>query len=184
MKVFIASAANLNISEKYYILADEISEYLAVMGFDLLFGAANYSMMGTCYKRFTKHKRKVYAYTVPKYKKDFGRIPKAKCVLVSDTLLRFKKLYFRSDLIVILPGGIGTLAEFTSAIEEYRASFGNKKIILVNYNNYYDTILEWFKEAERKGFISKGLRDYFDIVTNLDEFKLSVEEYLKENELL
>ena len=129
MKVFIASAANLDLEEKYLELARNVSEVFAKNNFDLLFGAGHYSMMGECYKVFTKFKRKVYAYTVPKWERDFLKLPKAKCVKVSDTLLRFRKLYFRSDVIVILPGGIGTLAEFTCAVEEFRSSGGNKRIV-------------------------------------------------------
>ena len=52
MKVFIASAANLEINKKYLELAASISEVFAKNNFDLLFGAANYSMMGECYKKF------------------------------------------------------------------------------------------------------------------------------------
>jgi len=130
MKVFIASAANLDIDDKYLKVASDVSEVFAKNNFDLLFGAGHYSMMGMCYKMFNKYKRKIYAYTVPKWERDFKKLPKAKCVKVSDTLLRFRKLYFRADIIVILPGGIGTLAEFASAVEEYRTSGGNKRILL------------------------------------------------------
>ena len=180
MKVFIASSASKDIGGKYLDLADEISESLAQKGFDLFFGAANYSMMGVCYKKFSKYKKKIYAYTVPKYKKDLKKLPKAKCVLVPDTLLRFRKLYFRSDLIVILPGGIGTLAEFTSAVEEYRASRGNKKIILVNYNNFYDDLLNWLESCQRKGFVEKDLKECYEVVNNIKEFDQVVTEFLND----
>lgn len=182
MKVFIASSASENIGGKYLDLADELADYLASLGFDLLFGAASYSMMGSCYKKFTSHKRKVYAYTVPKYKKDFKKLPKAKCVLVNDTLLRFKKLYFRSDLIVILPGGIGTLAEFASSVEEYRASKGNKKIILVNYNNFYDNLLDWLKSGQNKGFVEKDLKNCYEVVNNIEEFKKVVTNFMEKSD--
>ena len=102
MKVFIASAANLDIDEKYMNAARDVSEVFAKNNFDLLFGAGYYSMMGECYKIFKKYNRKIYAYTVPKWEKDFKRIPKAKCVKTSDTLLRFRKLYFASDVEPVL----------------------------------------------------------------------------------
>ena len=91
MKVFIASAYSTKL-EEYLNLARDVSLVFAKRNFDLLFGAANESMMGACYKAFIKNNRKVYAYTVPKYEKDFKKIPKAKCIKVKDTLIRFKKL--------------------------------------------------------------------------------------------
>jgi len=176
MKVFIASAANLEIDDKYLEIASEVSEVFASKNYDLLFGAGWYSMMGKCYKTFAKYKRKIYAYTVPRWEKDFKKLPKAKCVRTNDTLLRFKKLYFRADVIVILPGGIGTLAEFASAVEEFRTSGGNKKVILFNYDGFYDGIIKWLKDNIKTGFIKEDLFDCFNIVTNIDELKNIIED--------
>ena len=177
MKVFIASAANLDLEEKYLELARNVSEVFAKNNFDLLFGAGHYSMMGECYKVFTKYKRKVYAYTVPKWERDFEKLPKAKCVKVSDTLLRFRKLYFRSDVIVILPGGIGTLAEFTCAVEEFRSSGGNKRIILYNLDGYYDDVIEWMKKNIETKFFKNDLSDCYQVITNINELESIVENY-------
>ena len=177
MKVFIASAANLDLEEKYLELARNVSEVFAKNNFDLLFGAGHYSMMGECYKTFTKYKRKVYAYTVPKWERDFKKLPKAKCVKVSDTLLRFRKLYFRSDIIVILPGGIGTLAEFTCAIEEFRSSGGNKRIVLYNLDGYYDDVIEWMKKNIETKFFKNDLSDCYQVVSNLKELESIVEKF-------
>ena len=177
MKVFIASAANLDLEEKYLELARNVSEVFAKNNFDLLFGAGHYSMMGECYKVFTKYKRKVYAYTVPKWERDFEKLPKAKCIKVSDTLLRFRKLYFRSDVIVILPGGIGTLAEFTCAVEEFRSSGGNKRIILYNLDGYYDDVIEWMKKNIETKFFKNDLSDCYQVITSLNELESIVENY-------
>ena len=177
MKVFIASAANLDLEEKYLELARNVSEVFAKNNFDLLFGAGHYSMMGECYKVFTKFKRKVYAYTVPKWERDFLKLPKAKCVKVSDTLLRFRKLYFRSDVIVILPGGIGTLAEFTCAVEEFRSSGGNKRIILYNLDGYYDDVILWMKKNIETKFFKNDLSDCYHVITDIKELEGIVENY-------
>ena len=177
MKVFIASAANIDIDEKYLKVASDVSEVFASNNFDLLFGAGYYSMMGECYKVFKKYKRKMYAYTVPKWERDFKRIPKARCVRTSDTLLRFRKLYFRADVIVILPGGIGTLAEFASAVEEYRSSGGDKRIILYNFDGYYDGLINWLKDNIETRFFVDDFSDCFDVVSSIDELKNIVDNY-------
>lgn len=177
MKVFIASAYSTSL-DVFLDLASEVSNVFASKGFDLVFGAANESMMGACYKAFVKHNRKIYAYTVPKYERDFKNIPKAKCYRVKDTLVRFQKMYFMSDYIVILPGGIGTLAELTCAIEEYRASLGNKKIIIVNYEGFYDDIINWMKKNIKTEFISEELFNCFYIAESVSEVEKIVEDNL------
>ena len=179
MKVFIASAANLDLDEKYMALARDVSEVMAKNNFDLLFGAGHYSMMGECYKTFVKYKRKIYAYTVPKWEKDFKKLPKAKCIKVSDTLLRFRKLYFASDIVIVLPGGIGTVAEFTCAVEEYRSSGGNKRIILYNCDGYYDGLINWMKDNIDTKFFKDDLSDCYEIVSSVNELESIVENYKK-----
>lgn len=177
MRVFIASSANETIENKYIDLATDVSTIFATKNFDLMFGAANYSMMGACYKVFVKYKRKIYAYTCPKYERDFKKLKKARCVKVVDTLERFRKLYFRSNIIVILPGGIGSLAEFSSAVEEYRASGGNKRIILFNYEGYYDGLIRWIKDNIDTGFFIDDLSDCYDIVSSIEELEMIVDNY-------
>lgn len=179
MKVFIASAYSTSL-EKYLNLASEVSKVFASRNFDLIFGAANESMMGACYKEFVKYNRKIYAYTVPRYERDFKKIPKAKCFGVKDTLVRFQKMYFKSDFVVILPGGIGTLAELTCALEEYRASLGDKKIIVVNYEGFYDDIINWMKKNIETEFISENLFDVFYVANDLVELENIVKKCLGE----
>lgn len=183
MKVFIASSANEMIDEKYITLASDISLIFAKRNFDLMFGAANYSMMGACYRTFIKYNRTVYACTVPKYIKDFKKLKKAKCIKASDTLSRFRKLYSKSDFIVILPGGIGSLAEFSSAVEEYRASGGNKRIILFNYDGYYNGLITWMKENIETGFFVDDLSDCYDIVSDISELENIVDNYRRNHNL-
>ena len=183
MKVFIASAANREIDEKYLKLASDVSEVFAKNNFDLLFGAGYYSMMGECYKIFKKYKRKIYAYTVPKWERDFKKIPKAKCVKTSDTLLRFRKLYFASDIVVILPGGIGTLAEFSSAVEEYRSSGGDKRIILYNLDGYYDGLIKWMKDNIETRFFLDDLSDCYHTVSSISELEQIVNNYKRNSNI-
>lgn len=177
MKVFIASSANEQIDKKYKDLARNVSNIFAKYGFDLMFGAANYSMMGECYREFVKYNRKIYAYTVPKYESDFEDLPEATCYKVDDTLIRFQKLYFNSDFIVILPGGMGTLAEFFSAIEEYRASLGNYKIILYNYEGYYDGIIDWMQQNVETGFFKEDFNLRYKMISDLETLEKIVNDF-------
>ena len=54
MKVFIASAYSTSL-DKFLNLASEVSNVFATRNFDLVYGAANVSMMGACYKAFVKN---------------------------------------------------------------------------------------------------------------------------------
>ena len=179
MKVFIASAANKDISKDYIDLAYKVSEAFAKRDFDLYYGAADYSMMGACYKAFVDYDRKIYAYTVPKYESDLEKLPKAKGVVVTDTLLRFRKFYFNCDYIVILPGGVGTAAELFSSIEEYRSSYGNKKIIIVDYKGYFKYLIKWLRDLYYKGFLNNDDFKAINIIKSAKEIDKLLDKLLK-----
>ncbi len=80
-------------------------------------------------------------------------------------------------MIVILPGGIGTLAEFTCAVEEFRSSGGNKRIILYNLDGYYDDVIEWMKKNIETKFFKNDLSDCYHVITDLKELESIVENY-------
>lgn len=179
MEVFIASSSSNKIEPKYLTLARECSKFFTSRDFNLVFGGANFSMMGECYNAFSEEGKNIDAFTVEKYRDDLKTLTKANCRLVSDTLVRFKWMFDLSEVIVILPGGIGTLAEFTSALEEYRTYKNDKLIILYNYEGFYDNIINWLNDVEKSGFINNSLFDDFRIITNQEELKEVVDDYLK-----
>lgn len=180
MNVFIASSASKTIDEKYLDIAKETSEYLASKGLDLVFGGASFSMMGECFKKFIEYDRNVEAFTVEMYKNDLEALKGANCHLVDDTLVRFKEMYDLSDIILILPGGIGTLAELASALEEYRSNKEHKLIMIYNKDGFYSKIFEWMNQNINEGFLSQTLNNDFKVVEDLDSLKMYVEEFMED----
>ena len=181
MEVFIASSSSNKIDTKYLTLARECSKFFTSRDFNLVFGGAYFSMMGECYNAFSEEGKDIEAFTVEKYADDLKGLPKANCRLVSDTLVRFKWMFDISQVVVILPGGIGTLAEFASALEEYRTYHNNDKlIILYNYEGFYDNIINWMNDVHISGFISESLFEDFKIINNQEELKKVVDDYLKD----
>jgi len=180
MKVFIASSSSNIIDTKYLRLARETSKFFANRNFNLVFGGANFSMMGECYHAFAEEGKQIEAFTVEKYADDLKGLPKANCKLVSDTLVRFKWMFDIANITVILPGGIGSLAEFASALEENRTLNKGKLIILYNFEGFYDRIIEWMANAKQEGFLSESLFNDFKIIETQEELKVIVDEYLEE----
>ena len=179
MEVFIANSSSNTIDPKYLRLARETSKFFASRNFDWVFGGANFSMMGECYNAFAEEGKKIEAFTVSKYEDDLKDLNKANCHLVSDTLVRFKWMFDLSEVIVILPGGIGTLAEFASALEEYRTLKSKKLIILYNFEGFYDRIIEWMSEAKESNFLSESLFEDFKRIRTQEELKYVVDEFLE-----
>ena len=174
MNVFIGCSSSEKISNKYLELTKEIASYLVSMDYNLVFGACSKSMMGISYHEFINNGKEVTSVTPDVYEDDLINLKESKQIITSNTITRFETIYELSDLIIILPGGIGTLAELCSTIEEVRTIDSNKKVILVNYEGFYDEIINWVKKGGELGFVSLELNSIISVVENFEDFKEKV----------
>lgn len=95
---------------------------------------------------------------------------------------RQRKLIEYADIILVLPGGMGTLAELMDSILLNEVSDEENKldILIFNYKGVYDLILKHFEEMKNKKFIDsdylkkfriKVFDKYEDIIQYLNMFK-------------
>lgn len=180
MKVLILSSASTEIDPYYCSIARSISNHLARLGYDLVFGAASSSMMGVCYDEFRKQGREIYAYTTEKYKDDLENLDDAYHYINDTTFDMKKNMFENSDLIVVLPGGIGTLSELMSYIEENRSNDKNIPIEIYDEgeDNYFEPLLQTLRSMKSKGFISSDINNLFTISHNKEEFMYDIDEHI------
>ena len=89
-------------------------------------------------------------------------------IVTKNTFERTKEIFKLSDLIIVLPGGIGTLSELFSFIDEMRTKKIYKRVILFNYNNYYSDILKFIIKAHDEGFMSEDDIKLISIVNDIN----------------
>lgn len=180
MKVFLACSASNSLAKEYYELACNVSEIFAKRGHKLVFGGFDKGMMEKCYMTFKYNESRVKAVATvadSEYIEDLELDAKE---IVPKTFDRTKRLYEIADVIVILPGGIGTIAEFFSMLDYCRCSnYDKKPIILFNYHDYYTPIINMLKGMYESNFCNKNDLKEFNIITNID----GLEFYLKQLEL-
>ena len=126
-------------------------------------------MMGICYDIFKENKRNISAHTVSKYYNDLKLLKKAKKHIHNDSFTRTKSIYDTADIILFLPGGTGTISEFFSMLEENRTTKNPKKIILFNYENYFDKLIRLVEFSFKENFNTKEIYKYFKIVNKIEE---------------
>jgi hypothetical protein len=166
MNIFIAGSSHNDIPEKYLALADEVSKLL-VKNNNLILGGIpstlpKNSMMGKYSSNFTNQE---YV-TVSKYANNLNKNELDKTTILDYTMDRTKTLYNKADVILFLPGGIGTLAELSSTLEEARTNTTNKKIIIYNYEGFFDNILNWINKNNKENFIYKEDITNYKVVNN------------------
>lgn len=171
MDVLILSSASENIDAYYLSIARSIANYLAGNKCNLIFGGCSTSMMGVCYEEFKKKNREIYAYTTRKYQDDLINLDGCYSYVKDNTFDMKKSMYKSSDFIVALPGGFGTISEFTSYIEENRSNDKDTPIIIYNEGGFYNPFLNYINSLCINGFISSEIVESFKVANNRNEFE-------------
>lgn len=179
MRVAITcGASRVDVDKIYLDKSREVIKYLANQGCELNWGSGEYCIMGICYEEFNKHGNKIYGYTTKKYIYELADLPNADHVILDDTFELKKQLFYDSDLLICLPGGIGSVSEPLSFIEEIRSNSSSKKLIIYNIEGWFDKINDTLIDLYEKNFIDNELFSCYKIVNTFEEF-VSVYEEIK-----
>ena len=170
MKVAITSSSSDNINNIYKEESKKVISFLASEKLDLVWGCGSNGIMGICYEEFKNANLNIYGYTTPKYADMLEELNYAQNMICEDTFVLKKRMFDDSDLIVCLPGGLGTISEFFSYLEEIRSNNPNKLLILYNLNGEYNYILELINNIIKENFIGSEVNNYFKVVNNYAEF--------------
>ena len=141
MRVTISSSSSEIIDDKYKESAIKVCDYLAENGWDLNWGSGSISIMGICYDEFNKYNRKMYGYTSSKYADDIDNLPNATHKIFDTTFDLKKNIFTDADLVLLLPGGTGTISEFFAYLEEVRSNDVNKDLVIYNENHHFDSTI-------------------------------------------
>lgn len=171
MKILISSSQNENIDEKYKESARKLTEFLASEGNTLVWGSGCRSLMGICYEEFAKKNCKILGYTTPKYEYEIEDLPKAKHTVLPDTFELKKVLFNEADLVIVLPGGTGTVSELFTYLEEVRSNDVEKNLIVYDEYGHYKKVIELIEDLIVRKFNNNSIYDYLHVAHNLDEFK-------------
>lgn len=180
MNVAILSSSSNKIDDYYLSISRSIAGSLAEYKFDLVFGGCSTSMMGICYQEFINKGRSVYSFTTEKYTSDIMNLQKAKHYIRETTFDLKKSIFENSDLIVALAGGIGTLSEILSFIEENRSNSKDVPIVIYDESKYYDFLLEELKLMQRECFLNEDIDKWLTIIHNSNEWNEYLENFIYE----
>lgn len=173
MKVWIASSSRVK-EKKYLTLAKEVAEFFSKRDDELICGGINSSMMKEIYETFHKENKKITCVTLAYYNEDLSNLENVK--LMDSTFDRTKELYKEMDIAIFLPGGTGSLSELFATLEEHRTIENKKKLILFNYQDFYNPIVEIINQQIAYGFNTNDILDHIEIVETLEELKKKVSE--------
>ena len=175
MNLFVGCSSKDNIPTEYiessFKLLEDISK---IDNVNLVFGAFHSGLMKIAYDMFVANNKKIIG--IKKEDNDEGSYSYDKTIITDTATSRFNEIYKHSDVLLFLPGGVGSLAELFSAIEEVKYDEKKKTIILYNDNYFYTPIIKKLYELYKDGFIEGVPSDYMIIESDYNEIIKLIKE--------
>ena len=148
------------IDKKYSEPALELIRLTVKSGYSFVYGGSHYGLMKQAAEEVKKLKGHITAVTWADFEKYVNR--EAHKIHVAKSIPeRIMMILEKSDAIIALPGGSGTLDEITAIIEGRNRDLHQKPIVLFNTNGFWDALISQYQRMFDEGFLPKKLKDLF-----------------------
>lgn len=176
--ICIYASSSENLDKKYYEAAFSLGTELGKKGYDLVFGGGQVGLMGRCAEGFHSEKRKVTS-IIPEFLKIPGVYYEAsdEYYVTEDLRGRKKIMEELSEGFIALPGGFGTYEELIEVVTLKQLGRHNKPIIVLNFEGFYDKLLDIFNELIEKDFVNEKYADICYFASSVEEAVEYFENY-------
>ena len=89
-----------------------------------------------------------------------------RCMDLSD---RKDIMVRESEIMVALPGGIGTLDEVFHVMAAASIGYHGKKVVFYNVNGFWDDLLRFMERLEATHFVHRPLGSYYSVANTFEE---------------
>ena len=168
MKIAVFCSANNNISREYFERTTELARWCREEGHTIVFGGCNMGLMGC----LAEEKGSLVG-VVPRIIEQGGRVSENLTVHIPCDNLSDRKdlMLLHSDVVVALPGGIGTLDEIFTVEAGHTIGYHHKPIILYNINGFWDSLVALLDDLQQRGMIRGHWTDFIRTANTLEELK-------------
>ena len=185
----IFGSCNYDIAVKCYSKVYETGRLIASKGYTLIYGVGDVGMMGAAYSGARSAGGKVLGVTIPVLLKrqcaDPSIFKRGELKLVKTLEERKKIMVTRADVILVAPGGWGTLDEIgTFGVRFKIGEWPAVPVIFLNYNHYWDGFLKFMKQMVKDKAVRPNqmafvgsIRSPKKLFTEIKRVKTQMEKY-------
>lgn len=158
MKYITVFCSASDLEEKYITPAKEFGRLLGEHGYTLVWGGSDRGLMKVVASSVQDAGGDIIGVSVEHFKQ-FARKNATEMVVTKDNSERKRTMIERSDAIVILVGGVGTLDEATDIIALKKIDLYTKPVVILNTNKFYEGLKVQLQKMRDDGFISKPIEE-------------------------
>ena len=166
--VAIFCAASENIAPGYFEVAAEVGTVLGRLGATMVYGGARFGLMEATARAAKKAGARIVG-VVPDILVERDRVSHLLDEQVGCRNLSERKdiMLERSDVLVALPGGIGTLDEIFHVLAAATIGYHTKRVVLYNVNGFWNPLLATVEEMAQAGFVRGEIEKYLVVANDV-----------------
>ena len=174
--VFLSSKDNLPASYEAATIA--VGELIGRTHRTLVYGGARKGLMEILAQAVKRSGGRVYG-MVPDIIVERGLVSEAidvtfRCVDLNDRKAMMNR---ESDILVALPGGIGTLDEAFTVMANTVIGIRKQPVVFFNVEHCWDALLHGLEDLFRQGLVTGKTEDYYEVANSIQELETLLEKY-------
>ena len=169
-RIGIFCSAADDIETVYFEKARELGAWMGQNNKSLVYGGANIGLM-ECVAQAAKAHGAFILGVVPTKLEERGAVSDLLDVTFRvDNLSERKDAILReSDILVALPGGVGTLDEVFHVMAAASIGYHFKKVIFYNVNGFWNELLAFLTRLREQRFARRPWENFYLVANNLEE---------------
>lgn len=179
MNICVFGSSSEQIDKIYLESAEHLGKKIAEKGYNLVFGAGKYGVMGASARGAYSAGGHTIGVT-PDFFIDVGVVfDKCSELIVTDTMRERKGIMEdKADAFVICAGGMGTFEEFFEVLTLKQLNRHTKPIIIYNVKDYYNSMLAMLDNAVSEKFMTNACNRLYTIADTEEEVFNQLENYV------
>ena len=176
-KIAVFCAASESIDKSYVNAAHDVGMMIGRLSASLVYGGARFGLMEATAKAAKETGAQVIG-VVPHILVERDRVSTLldKKIPCSNLSERKDIMLERSDLLVALPGGIGTLDEIFHVMAAATIGYHTKRVVLYNVNGFWNPLLATVEEMSQAGFVRGDLGKSMAVASTIGELEKLIME--------
>lgn len=165
--ICVYAASSTKINPIYTDAAKALGKLMAEENIRLINGAGGIGLMKDTADAVLSHQGKVTG-VIPKFMVEQGwHHPNlTELIVVEDMHERKNLMAQKSDAIIALPGGCGTLEELLEIITWKQLGLYFNPILILNINGFYNPLIEMLNKAIDENFMSERHREIWTVASS------------------
>lgn len=170
MKIAVFCSANEHIDPDFFGMTEEMGKWMGENHHELIFGGTNQGLM-ECVAKAVKENGGHVIGVVPTIIEEGGKVSHYLDENIPSQTLSDRKdvMVNECDIVVALPGGVGTLDEIFSTAASHSIGYHKKPVVLYNMKGFWNSLVALMDDLAQKGMIRGSWRDMIEVADNLEE---------------